>query len=154
KDMLMGWVDKMKVAWGHRGQIADEFLAKWNAESSWDRGLFQGEVLGWVAMTVLLILITMGEAAPGALAGIALRWPQLVKLLRTVNALGDVTTYLGAAANVVKLPGKAARYIAAKLGRAESVAEQVTEDAGQSAMRAATKADDAARHGATDASQD
>ncbi|HEY0987402.1 MAG TPA: hypothetical protein VGD80_10140, partial [Kofleriaceae bacterium] len=106
KDMLMSWVHKMKLTWEHRGEIADDFLEKWNAEGTWDRGLFQGEVLGWLAMTVLLILITMGEAAPAALGGIAVRWPQLVQLLKTVDTLGDVTTYLGAAARATKLPVK------------------------------------------------
>lgn len=49
---------------------------------------------GWVMMTVLLIRVTMGEGAPAAISGIAVRWPQMVKLLRTVDTLGDVTTYL------------------------------------------------------------
>jgi hypothetical protein len=66
KEMAAAWVDKMKLVWEHRGEIADEFLKKWNAESVWARGLFQGEVLGWVMMTVLPVLITMGEAAPAA----------------------------------------------------------------------------------------
>ena len=134
KDMLMGWVDKMKLAWGHRGEIADDFLERWNAESTWDRGLFQGEILGWLAMTVLLILITMGEAAPAALGGIAVRWPQLVQLLRTVDTLGDVTTYLGAAAKVVKLPGEAARFVAGKFGKADGTAGHLAGDAQRAAQ--------------------
>jgi len=142
KDMLMGWVDKMKIAWEHRGEIADEFLKKWNAESMWDRGLFQGDVLGWVMMTVLLILVTMGEDAPAAVAGIVTRWPQLVKLLKTVDTLGDVTTYVGAAAKVAKAPGKAASYVAGKFGRAARGVEHVAEDAG----RAGKKTTDAAEH--------
>ncbi len=129
KEMASGWVEKMKAVWEHRGEIADEFLKKWNAESAWDRGQFQGEVLGWVTMTVLLILVTMGEDAPAALAGIAVRWPQLVNLLKTVDALGDVTTYLGAAAKVAKLPAKATRFVAGKFGRAERATEHLAGDA-------------------------
>ena len=153
KAMLMGWVDKMKLAWEHRGEIADEFLKKWNAESSWDRGLFQGDVLGWLMMTVLLILVTMGEDAPAALAGIAVRWPQLVKLIKTVDTLGDVTTYLGAAAKAAKLPGKAAAFVAGKMGRAERVAEHVAEDVSKDAGRAGKKAEHAAAD-ATHAGED
>jgi hypothetical protein len=119
KEMASAWVEKMNAAWEHRGEIADEFLKKWNAENAWDRGLFQGEVLGWVTMTVLLILVTMGADAPAALSGIAVRWPQLIKLLKTVDTLGDVTTYLGEAAKVAKLPSKAAHFVAGKYGRAE-----------------------------------
>jgi hypothetical protein len=147
KDMLMGWVGKMKLAWEHRGQIADEFLKKWNAESMWDRGLFQGEVLGWVMMTVLLVLITMGEDAPAALSGIAVRWPQLIKLLRTVDTLGDVTTYLGAAAKTVMLPKKAAVLVAGKVGKAtrttRHAAAEITKDVG----RAGSKVEEVVAHG-------
>lgn len=147
KEMASGWVEKMKGVWEHRGEIADEFLKKWNAESAWDRGQFQGEVLGWVTMTVLLILVTMGEDAPAALAGIAVRWPQLIKLLKTVDTLGDVTTYLGAAAKAAKLPSKAARFVAGKSGRAERAAEHVAEDVGKDAGRLGHKADAVAEHG-------
>jgi hypothetical protein len=28
KEMLMGWVDKLKVAWGNRDKIADDFHAE------------------------------------------------------------------------------------------------------------------------------
>jgi len=148
KDMLMGWVDKMKLAWEHRGEIADELLKKWNADNPWDRGLFQGDVLGWVMMTVLLILVTMGEDAPAALGGIAMRWPQLVKLLKAVDTLGDVTTYLGAAAKAVQVPGKAIRFVAGKLGKAERAAEHVAEDVGKDVGRAGKKAEDAAEQAA------
>jgi hypothetical protein len=117
RDMLMGWVDKMAQVWERRDKIADAFLQRWNAESMWDRGLFQGEVVGWVMMTVLLILVTMGENAPAAVTGIVTRWPQLVTLLRTVDTLGDVTTYLGATAKAAKIPGEAASYIAGSLGK-------------------------------------
>jgi hypothetical protein len=137
KEMASAWVGKMKLVWEHRGEIADAFLKKWNAESAWDRGLFQGEVLGWVTMTVLLILVTMGEDAPAALAGIAVRWPQLVKLLKTVDTLGDVTTYLGAGAKIAKLPAKATRFVAGKFGKAERAAEHIAEDVGKDAGRAA-----------------
>lgn len=62
-------------------------------------------------------------------AGIAVRWPQLVNLLKTVDALGDVTTYLGAAAKVAKLPAKATRFVAGKFGRAERATEHLAGDA-------------------------
>ena len=133
KEMASGWVEKMKAVWEHRGEIADEFLKKWNAENAWDCGLFHGEVLGWVTMTVLLILVTMGEDAPAALAGIAVRWPQLIKLLKTVDTLGDVTTYLGAAAKAVKFPGKAAGYLTGKLGKADRTAGHLAGDAQRAA---------------------
>jgi hypothetical protein len=147
KEMASAWVGKMKLVWEHRGEIADEFLKKWNSESAWDRGLFQGEVLGWVTMTVLLVLVTMGEDAPAALSGIAVRWPQLIKLLKTVDALGDVTSYLGAAAKVAKLPAKATRFVAGRFGRGGRAAEHLAEDLGKDGGRVGHQADAVAEHG-------
>jgi len=154
KDMLTGWVDNMKLAWEHHGEIADEFLKRWNAESVWDRGVFQGDVLGWVMITVLLILVTMGEDAPAAVAGIVTRWPQLVKLLKTVDVLGDVTTYIGAAAKVTKVPGKAAKYVAGKFGKALRDAEHVAGDLGKDVSRGGAKARNAAERAAEESGKD
>jgi len=67
--MLMGWVDKLKLAWKNRGQIASDFMDKWEAKSGWDRGLFQGEVLGWVMMTALIVIVTAGAGAIAQISG-------------------------------------------------------------------------------------
>jgi hypothetical protein len=147
KDMVMSWVDKMKLAWERRGEIADDFLKKWNADSPWDRGHFQGEVLGWVMMTILLVLLTLGEAAPGALGGITLRWPQLVTLLQAVDTLGDVTTYLGAATKAVKLPGSVADYLASKLGKTERTVAATGVATGGAAGKAGRRTERASRDG-------
>ena len=133
KDMLMKWVDKMKSAWEHRGQIADEFMKKWNAPSGWDRGRFQGEVLGWVMMTVLIIIVTAGSGAAANAGSLAARFPQVVKLLKTVDAVGDVTTYLGGAIKGIKaagrLPEAAAEVVKGKLGKADDIAGDATKKA-------------------------
>jgi hypothetical protein len=124
QDMLMGWVDKMKSAWEHRGQLADKFLEKWNAPSGWDRGQFQGEVLGWVMMTVLIILATAGAGAAANASSLAARFPQVIQLLKTVDAVGDVTTYLGGALHGLKAAGKlpdaASDLVKSKLGKTAS----------------------------------
>jgi hypothetical protein len=126
KDMLMKWVDKMKSAWEHRGEIADEFMKKWNAPSGWDRGRFQGEVLGWVMMTVLIIIVTAGESAAVNAGSLAARFPRVVELLKTVDAIGDVTTYMGGAIKGVKAAGKlpeaASQIVKGKLGKMDHVA--------------------------------
>lgn len=120
KDMLMKWVDKMKAAWEHRGEIADEFIKKWNAPDGWDRGRFQGEVLGWVMMTVLIIIVTAGSGAAASAGSLAARFPQIVSLLKTVDVVGDVTTYMGAAIKGVtaagKIPEQASDVVKGKLG--------------------------------------
>lgn len=110
KDMLMGWVGKLKQAWEHRGDMAADFMAKWEADDAWTRGNFQGEVLGWVMMTALLIFATAGEAAVAMATG---KWATVLKVLRAADALGDITTYVGRAA---RLPGEAIGVIRRKLG--------------------------------------
>jgi hypothetical protein len=120
KDMLMKWVDKMKSTWGRRGWIASEFMRKWNAPGGWDRGRFQGEVLGWVMMTVLIIIATLGSGAAASAGSLAGRFPQIAKLLKTVDAVGDITTYLGGALQGIraagKLPEAASNIVRGKLG--------------------------------------
>ncbi len=109
RDMLMKWADKMRSAWERRGQIADEFMKKWNAPGGWDRGQFQGEVLGWVMMTVLIIVLTAGSGAAASAGSLAARFPQVVKLLKTVDVVGDVTTYLGGGLQGLKAAGRLPR---------------------------------------------
>lgn len=117
RDMLMGWVRKLKLAWANRAEIADDFMKKWEADDGWDRGLFQGEVLGWVMMTALIVIVTAGEAALPMIAG---RWANIVRILKAVDALGDVTTY---AAKAGKLPGKAYDHVRGKLGKGAEAAD-------------------------------
>jgi hypothetical protein len=110
KDMLMGWVDKLAVAWASRDKIADDFMRKWESSDGWDRGNFQGEVLGWVMMTALIALLTAGEGAAVLMTG---RWASVLRVLETLDALGDVTTY---ARKIGKLPARAVEHIAATAG--------------------------------------
>jgi hypothetical protein len=122
KDMLLGWVEKLKAAWGQRGEMAADFMAKWESEDAWTRGNFQGEVLGWVMMTVLLIIATAGEAAAAMATG---KWATVLRVLRAADALGDVTTYVGKAA---RLPGKAVSTLRRRFGKG---AEEIGEVAGE-----------------------
>jgi hypothetical protein len=129
KDMLMGWVEKLKLAWKNRDKIADEFMKKWEAKDGWDRGRFQGKVLGWVMMTVLIIILTAGQGALVQATGI---WRGVLQVLRTANALGDVTTYIGKG---VKLPGKVVKTAMRELGVAEHAAEGVSKAPARAAGR-------------------
>jgi hypothetical protein len=122
KDMLLGWVEKLKAAWGQRGEMAADFMAKWESEDAWTRGNFQGEVLGWVMMTALLIIATAGEAAAAMATG---KWATILRVLRAADALGDVTTYVGKAA---RLPGKAVSTLRRRFGKG---AEEIGEVAGE-----------------------
>jgi len=134
KDMLMGWVKKLKVAWQNRDKLADAFMKKWEADDGWDRGRFQGEVLGWVMMTALITIVTLGEATAPMIAG---KWGTVLKALKALDALGDVGTYAGA---VGRLPGKAYDAVAKKVGKgadkAGDAADAVADGAGKGAKQA------------------
>jgi hypothetical protein len=140
KDMLMGWVEKLKAAWGQRGEMAADFMAKWESEDAWTRGNFQGEVLGWVMMTALLIIATAGEAAAAMATG---KWATVLRVLRAADALGDVTTYVGKAA---RLPGKAVTTLRRRFGKgAEAAAEGVESAAVKEGQHLAGETADAGR---------
>ena len=144
KDMLMGWVEKLKLAWAQRGDIAADFMAKWESDDAWTRGNFQGEVLGWVMMTALLILATAGEAAVAMATG---RWATVLRVLRTADALGDVTAYV---AKATHLPREAVAVLRTRFGKgAENVAEGV-EDAGARTAKERGLVEEAARGGEQD----
>lgn len=122
KATLLGWVEKLKVAWGHRGDLAADFMAKWESEDAWARGNFQGEVLGWVMMTALLILATSGASSMAVATG---RWASVLRVLEAADALGDVTTYVD---KVAKLPSQAVSIIRHRLGNGAKVLARTGED--------------------------
>jgi hypothetical protein len=105
------WLQGFQQLWDHRGQVAHDFLAKWNAHDAWARGRFQGEVIGWLLTNVIIVILTAGEASEGVLAAIATRFSGAVSALRLVSDLGDVTTYVRAADKVLELPPKARRFL-------------------------------------------
>lgn len=123
KATLLGWVEKLKTAWQSRDKIADSFMRKWESDDAWTRGTFQGEVLGWVMMTALLIFATSGQAAALLATG---KWATVLRVLRTVDALGDITTYVG---KVARLPLRATSALRRKLGKGASDAAHVAEEA-------------------------
>ncbi len=80
-------------------------------------------------MTALIVIVTAGEAALPMIAG---RWANIVRILKAVDALGDVTTY---AAKAGKLPGKAYDHVRGKLGKgAEAAGDGGQEAASVSAV--------------------
>ena len=124
KAMLLGWVDKLEVAWAGRDKLADDFMKKWQSDDAWTRGNFQGEVLGWVMMTALLILVTSGASSVAAATG---KWASVLRVLGAAEALGDVVTY---ASKLGRLPGKAIAFVRRRFGKAAGKAtEKATEKA-------------------------
>jgi hypothetical protein len=150
--MLKGWVQKLQAAWAGRAQIAADFMSKWDSDDAWLRGQFQGEVLGWVMMTALLMLATAGASSLAAATG---TWASILRALAAVDALGDVMAYVGAAA---RLPGTAVAVLQRRFGKVANTAAEVGGDlsdaeraisnageTGEIAKRNQTSADDTGR---------
>jgi hypothetical protein len=111
----MGWIDKLKLLWQKRGEIASDFMDKWEAKDGWARGLFQGEVLGWVMMTVLIIILTAGTSAIAQIAG---KWKFVIDLLKLAERAGDLSTYVR---TVGRLPGEATDIVRKKFSQKSEV---------------------------------
>lgn len=111
--MLMGWIKQLKLLSQKKDEIASDFMDKWEAKDDWARGLFQGEVLGWVMMTVLIVLATLGTAGPAAIAQISGKWKFVIDVLKLADGVGDLGTYVRA---VGKLPGEAIARVRKKFG--------------------------------------
>jgi hypothetical protein len=103
--------------------LGADFARKWNQHGSFDRGNFRGEVMGYIAMQVLLIIATAGEGAVAA-AG---RWPKVLAVVRTLDAAGDIFTWAETAADGVRALRKGAKAI--------SKAEEAADAAGKGANK-------------------
>lgn len=77
------------------------FADQWTAEDGWQRGLFQGEVIGYVAMMLVITILTLGGGAAAQAGG---KFGQVVKLVRTLDAAGDISAYAGRLTRVVRVP--------------------------------------------------
>lgn len=91
--MAKHWIGGLAQIWKDKDKIHDGFVARWNDDDAWSRGKFRGEVIGWVAMTVLLCVITAGEVSAGVVAILASKFPTLIKGIQAVGKIGDVSTY-------------------------------------------------------------
>jgi hypothetical protein len=134
KKMLTDWISTLKVAWKNRAGIASDFMERWEAEDGWNRGRFQGKVLGWVMMTVVIVLLTAGA---GAIPQIVGKWKFVIDALKLADRVQDLGTYVRA---VGKLPGSATDFVRSKFGpKAGLVAEQVEVAGGKPTKEAAQK---------------
>jgi len=112
------------------------FATQWNAEDSFARGEFRGEVIGYVVAQIALLMITAGAAAALQAGG---KWAAIVRVLQTADALGDVFTYAGPLAKLAwKLPKVAWK----RLRRVEDAAEGLE----HAAQRADIEAESLTKH--------
>lgn len=69
-----------------------ELARRWNEGSSYEQGHFRGEVVGYVLAQIAILVVTSGESAVAQAGG---KWATVVKALRTLNAMGDITEWAG-----------------------------------------------------------
>lgn len=97
----------LKKLWVNRADvfnaIFEDFTKKWDNPDDFDRGLFQGNVLGYIMMTAFIMLVTMGAGAAMAGAG---RLGKFISLIKVLDKAGDITTFARGMASAVRLPGK------------------------------------------------
>lgn len=114
---IMAFARKLGALWNNRDDIllaiASDFLDRWQADDSWDRGNFQGEVLGYVLMSAFIMLITVGAGAAIIATG---RFGSVMKLIRLVDSACDITTYVGPMVHAANLPGRLLDRLADALG--------------------------------------
>jgi hypothetical protein len=64
------WDTLKGIDWGQAlTALANEFIAKWDADSTWARWYFQGQVFGYIIATVILAVLTGGATAEASAAG-------------------------------------------------------------------------------------
>jgi hypothetical protein len=77
--------------------IGDWFLDQWNAEDPWDQGFFRGRVIGYVAMEIVIAVVTFGS---GTAVKLAWKFPKVVALLRKLARVKRVADKVAKAAKI------------------------------------------------------
>jgi hypothetical protein len=119
-------------------QVGAWFVGKWTEKDDFARGEFHGEVIGYVVLQVLLAIVTAGESAALQATG---RFATFIKVIRGLDAAGDILTVARGAARAVRLPFEAASRLRKSAGRAGKAAETAAEAAETAAEAAETAAD-------------
>jgi hypothetical protein len=82
KDAKNLWQTLKNINWREAmGAIADDFTAKWEADSTWERFYFQGKVIGYVIAMAILAFVTAGATAAAAAAGKLGKLAKIAKII-------------------------------------------------------------------------
>jgi hypothetical protein len=89
-DKISGFFGAMPDAIAAMGEA---FERGWNAPGSFERGNFRGEVIGYVAAQIAIIVISGGTAAEGVSFASLSRWGKVARLIQTLDAAGDIVSW-------------------------------------------------------------
>jgi hypothetical protein len=96
-------------------QAGTWFANKWTQADDFSRGEFHGEVVGYILLQVVIAIVTAGGSAALQAAG---RFAGVVKVIRGLDAAGDIFTFARGAAKVARLPAAAVTKLRKAGGRA------------------------------------
>lgn len=82
--------DKAPAAMAAMGQ---KFKEDWNNPDSFECGNFRGEVIGYIATQIAIIIISGGAAAEGIAFAALSRWGKLVAIIQKLDAAGDIFSW-------------------------------------------------------------
>jgi hypothetical protein len=86
--------------------MGDEFKAGWSNPSSYSCGNFRGEVIGYIAAQIAIIIISGGAAAEGVAFASLRRWGKVVKVIQTLDGAGDIVGWAGTVGRRLPVPRK------------------------------------------------
>ncbi len=86
--------------------MGNEFKDNWTQSDSFGCGNFRGEVIGYIAAQIALIIISGGAAAEGVAFAAMSRWGKVVKIIQTLDNAGDIVAWASKAGRGLNLPRK------------------------------------------------
>lgn len=76
------WDNLKEIDWRQAlTTLADDFMAKWEADGTWARWYFRGQVIGYIIATVALAFLTAGATAEASAVGKAGKIARLLKAI-------------------------------------------------------------------------
>lgn len=90
------------------------FEQGWNAPGSFARGNFRGEVIGYIATQIAIVIISGGAAAEAVAFASLSRWGKLVAIIQKLDAAGDIAAWASKAGKGLRIADE----LLAKLRRA------------------------------------
>ena len=89
-------------------QMAGDFMAKWNSDDVWDRGMFRGRVIGYVIAEVLMAIFSVGAITIVKWAG---KFGKLIKVLMATTRFAKYTASMASKFSHIKVPPKVLEYL-------------------------------------------
>ncbi len=84
--------------------MGTEFSNGWNKPDSFGCGNFRGEVIGYIAAQIALVVISGGAAAEGVAFASMSRWGKVVAIIQKLDNAGDIVSWASKAGRGLDVP--------------------------------------------------